>query len=277
MLLSVLFVSLSTILQRIILRENRSSPIAFSILFQLVVAGMVGLFGFLFTDMSLPNLIPMSPRLILLAVLYALASIFSFKALKETEASKYSILFTSRTIVAVVCSSIFLQQNLGLRQGVGALLILVSAVLVTIHQERFKLERGDIYTLIAAALAGIAVVNDKILVSSLPVYPFVTLAFLLPALLIVLARPKEVVHIKYFLGKRTLLKTLFFCSFFAAGAITYYTALQRTTNLPQATTINTTSVILTALLSIIFLKETSFLKRKLLGALLSFIGLILVS
>lgn len=274
---SVLLTSTATLVQKVLLKDDKSYPIAFSILFQLSIALLIGLFGFLFEDMKFPNLYPLLPNLCLLTIAYGLGSMFMFKALKETDASKFSIIFSSRVILAVVLSSILLHQGLGYKQLIGAIFILISVVLVVARKEKFRLDKGDLYAYISAILFGLEVVNDKFLLQFLPTYPFITIAFLLPALLMLAIRPAEISHFKYFLGKATFIKTLIFCIIYALGAVAYFTSLKLTTNISQAVMINMTTVVVTVILAIILLKETSFLKRKLLGALLSFIGLVLVS
>ena len=76
---------------------------------------------------------------------------------------------------------------------------------------------------------------------------------------------------------RNFLKKLGMLSIlYAASAITIFSAYQVGRNAAQIAPLNQTSTILTVILAIIFLKERSQLVRKLLGGLLSFIGIVLV-
>src|SRR5256885_144713 len=103
-LLSVITYSFSSILQRVILKESNSHPMAFTILFQLFVGLFILLYGFAFSKMTLPDLRPLAFNLTLATLLYATGNIFIFKALKITEASKFSIIFSSRTLFTILAS-----------------------------------------------------------------------------------------------------------------------------------------------------------------------------
>jgi len=69
--LSVLSYSLAVVVQRMILREDKSQPIAYSIFFQFLTGVIIGIVGFFISDMRLPvDLGKVAVNLVALAVLY---------------------------------------------------------------------------------------------------------------------------------------------------------------------------------------------------------------
>lgn len=80
-----------------------------------------------------------------------------------------------------------------------------------------------------------------------------------------------------FLTKKIIWKLLLLCVIYAAGSLMFFVALQKAPNSSQVATINLTSVVVIVLLAIIFLKERAEWPKKVIGAVLSFIGLLLVS
>lgn len=80
---SVIFFAISTLLQRLLLKEDNSDPIAYSIFFQILIGVLIGGVGFLVADMALPDLKPLLPNLIIAIIFYALANIFVFNSLKK--------------------------------------------------------------------------------------------------------------------------------------------------------------------------------------------------
>ncbi len=276
-LTSVCLYSISVLLQRILLREDKSDPIAYSVFFQLLTGLMIGVFGFLFSDMSFPNLKPLFFNLVLMVLLYAFGSVAIFKALKTLEASRFTIIFASRALFTILASSLLLGESLSLQQFLGTFLILTGVVLVNIKSTRLAFSKKEFLALFAAVSFGLGNTNDRFLLQEFKVYPYVFLGFVLPAVLITLLYPYKVKKMKIFLEGRVLVKMLLLCLIYAVAAITFFSALQIADNSSQVVSVNLTSVIVTVLLAIVFLNEREHLLQKLLGALLSFMGLLLVS
>jgi len=275
-LINVVTYSIGVLLQRLIVKEDKADPIAFSILFQLLVGIIVGIYGFIFEDMSIPPLAPLAINLILMAVLWGLANIFNFSALKVTEASVFTIIFSTRGIFTTLASGYFLGEFLNSKQWLGSFFILLGIVLVSIKPKGFKFTKKELLSLLTAMAFGFANTNDRILLSSFNLYPYVSLAFIVPAFAVALYRPKSVLNIGNFIKKGVIEKTILVAVVFAASSLAYFKALQITPNSSQVASISVSGVILTVLLSIIFLKEGDRMPQKLLGSVASFVGLVLM-
>lgn len=276
-LLSVLTYSVSVLLQRVLVREDKTDPVAFAITFQVIVGIIVGIFSYLTQDMSIPSLRPIWGNFVLMLALYSAGNIFLFTALQKIEASKFTIFFSSRALVTVFASSVFLGEKLNIGQWVGAACIFAGIYLVTGKISRVNFSKFELFAFCAAVAFGLANTNDRILLKSFHVYPYVFLGFLLPSILMTIAYPSSVKHMNNFFGKKIFWKLLVLCSIYATGALLFFVALQKAPNSSQVATINLTSVIVIVLLSIIFLKEHTDWLKKIIGAVLSFIGLLLLT
>lgn len=272
--ISILSYSASVLLQRLIMRES-DRPVAFAIFFQLFVAVLFAIAGLALGKLQMPDWKPLTFNLLLSMVLYGLGNIFIFKSLNSTEASRFTVVFASRTFFTVLASSILLRELLNATQWMGAVLIFAGAVCAT-AKKRVAFDKGELFAILAAIVFGFAVTNDRFILQSFEVYTYSIIGFLLPAIFIAAAYPREVRHMKSFLKKETFLQSLAVCFIYALFALTFYMALQEASNSSQVAAVSLSSVILTVILSIIFLKEREFLWRKIFGAVICSVGLLLL-
>lgn len=276
--LSVLFYSFSVLLQRILLKDNKSDPISFSIFFQAGVSIIIGLLVVLFKGgITIPDMSQIWVYVLLMALLYGLANISVFKSLKLTDASQFGVLFQSKNLFAIIGTSLVFKEMLTATQWVGALLLIAGVVVVSLKKTKFKIDKGSILALVAGLLFGAANVNDRFLVGFFDPYTYVVIGFLFPAIFISLLYPKKLSGIKVFFKKAFVYKMILLCFLYGLSATAFFAALSLTDNASQLFSINAFSVITVVVFSIIFLKERDFMPRKIIGAVLSLVGLLLVS
>ena len=237
---------------------------------------LIGACGFIFTEMTFPNLLPLAPNLLLMIVLYGFGNVFIFKSLKMIEASKFTIIFSTRTLFTILASTALLGEILNARQWSGALLVMLGVLLVTLKSRRISFTKGELIALPAAIFFGFANANDRFLLQSFDVFPFVFLGYVLPALFILLIYPTSLRKMQILIRGKVLKKMLVLCVIYAASAVIFFTALQIAPTASQVVAVNLTSVIVTVLLAIIFLNEREHIPRTLLGAVISFAGLLLL-
>ena len=112
-LLSVVLISFGGILQKVVMKDQRSDPWAYSITFQFLVGVFVATYGFAFSDMTLPtNIRPLIPNLVLMVLLWSANNILLFSALKRIEASIFTVIFSTRSLFTTLASSLFLSEFL---------------------------------------------------------------------------------------------------------------------------------------------------------------------
>ena len=272
--ISVITNSVSVLLQKILLKNDKIDSTAFSIVFQLFT-GLLILIYAVFRGFSVPNLLPLLPNLLLMILVYGIGNICIFKALKVGEASSFTIVFATRAIWTIVIAMLFLGEHFSITQLVGTAFILSSVILVS-WQNGIKIGKGTAYSLIAAAAFGIAFANDAFIVRNFDVPSYLVIAFIVPALAIWIVFPQSTAKMKEMLEIHFLKKLILLGVLYATSAITLFIAYQVGRNIAQIAPLNQTSSILTVVLAIIFLKENTQIGRKLLAILLSFIGILLV-
>lgn len=274
--LSILIASIQVLFARTILKEDQSSPVAYAI-FTNFLSGVI-IFILLIPFLRPPTVaLPKVLLPILLSnFLYGVGVIFSFNALKLVEASEYIVLFATRVFWVILVSVFFFGDKFTLTQFLGTILILAGVYIVSLSQKKFNFKKGHIMILLAAPLFGTAFTIDGYILRTLDASLYVPISSCLTGIFAASIRPKEIFQIKYIfkgklLGKLTLLSLLF-----GLSAFTYLLALQLSKNASQVASINQTSIILTVILGVIFLKERNHLLRKLFAAILSFVGVLLV-
>lgn len=273
--ISVVTYSISVLLQKILLRNDKSDPITYSIVFQLLTGIMIGIYAVL-NGFKTPDLVPLMPNLILMTILYGAGNVFIFSALKIIDASEFTILFALRAIITIIGAIIFLKESFSVQQALGTLLIILSVVLVSWKKQRLAFNKGFVFSSLAALSFGLAFTNDAFVLNNFDVPSYLTIAFIVPSLAVWAIYPKSTMRMKPLLEKRTLWKLGLLGFFYAISAITIFLAYQIGRNASQIAPLNQTATIITVLLSIIFLKERTGLLNKLLGAIISFIGVILI-
>jgi len=267
--------AIAVVLQRVLMKGKNSDPIAFSIVFQLLVGILTGTYACI-KGFNLPNLVPFIPNLILMALLYGLGNALVFKALKTIDASEFTIIFASRTLWIVIGAVIFLKESFSLQQFLGTVLIISSIILVSWKRKKIVIGGGIWTALLAAVVMGAAFTNDVFIVSSFDVPSYLTLAFIVPALVVWALYPKSTKAMKLIFEKQNLMQLLVLAVIYSGAAISIFLAYQVGKNASQIAPLNQTSTILTVLLSMIFLGERSDYLKKVIGAVVSFIGVLLV-
>ena len=276
-LLSVLTYSVSVLLQRVLIKEENHDTVAFSIVFQLITAACIGAYGYAAHLMQFPDLLPYLPNLLLMTVLYSLGNYFLFSSLKKAEASKVTIIFACRAFFTVAASTVFLQEALNPIQWLGALLVFAGVILVSGNIRKRTFAREEWFALLAAIFFGFEVANDRFILRTFPVVPYVFIGFITPGIGIALLKLRSISQIPVLLKLNVVWKIIVLCAIYAVSAVAFFIGLQKAPNASRVITINLTSVIVTVILAIIFLKERTDWVKKVIGAALSFAGLLLLS
>lgn len=271
---NVIIFSLATLYQRVILK-NSKDPVLFYIINGITAGLMLLTYGF-WMGFKLPNFSDISLNLIIMTIFLGVGNMLNFNALKKVDASEFTVLFSTRAVWSVVGAILILGESFGVKQIIGASLIIASVFLVSWKKKSIRLNEGEMLTLAAAALFGLEFVNDTYLLNSVDLFFYLPLIFLFPALFIGVLNYKKVIRIQNYVSFRDFLKLVVLALLFAVSATATLTAYTLGHNAAQIAVLNQTSTILIVLLGIIFLNERNHMKLKILGALISLIGVYLV-
>ncbi len=276
-ILSVAFYSLATIAQRMMMKDEDSDPTAFMIVFQFLVTVVI-IGYFLFTKISIPNVLPVLPNLLLNGFLIAIASLCMFKGLKLIEAADFTIIGTSSTFWGLITASIFLKEAVTVEKIIGTILVVIGVVVITARKkkEKFSFQKGHLYSLISASAFGIAFTNEVFIVGQIGVMQNLLIGFFLPGFIILLLYPKSVAKMKLLLKPRSMAKMTIFSLLYLFGAIAIFAAYKVGGEASKIYPIGKAEVIFTAILGALLLKEYDHPVKKIIGVLTTFVGVLLL-
>jgi len=272
---TVLGVSVSNLYLRRVMKEEENDPILFSIAFQFILTFIVLIFA-LYSGFSFPPPLSLVPRFIFGATLYAFGTLCAFYASKQIGAGEFTILSSSGSLITILLGVFLLGNSFGLNKALGGTLILAS-VIVLYAKEKMKISRGMWLALGVAVFYGVAVVNDVVILRTYNVMSFVPLMCFLPGFIILLMFPKRILKVKKLLKPKPLQHIVLYSLFYAVGTIFFYSALSGGATISQLSPISRASIIVTVILSAIFLGEKKELVRKIVSAILVSIGVILLA
>ena len=273
-LLSILAVSISNILQRVLMKDDKSDPFLYSIVFQFAAAAITGTFA-LIKGFALPPIGQLPLNFFLEAVLYGLGTVFIFKSLQGLESSEVTILSSARLLVTIITAVFLLHEPFGLMRILGACLIIFAILLVTERKKGFKLNRGILYAFLMSLCYGLAVTNDAfILRQNKDVLSYTAIAFFLPGIFLLFIKPDAIKKMPSLLRPSAFRNMLIMSFFYSVAAVSFYTAIGLGGNASQVGPINQASVIVTVILAILFLGEKKNLIKKIVSAIIVFAGVL---
>lgn len=275
LLINVVAISVAYLFQRLAMKKEDSDPVLSTIIFQFLLGFLTIPFAVV-QGFSWPNWAELWPYFLFSTTLYALGSIMFFKSIKLIEASEMTILGGVGAIVAVLCAYIFLQERLVPQQYFGALLVILSILLVQYRKQKFVFSKGAIFALVATSLFAFATISDVLIIKTYDAISYAGLMSLFPGLMLCLMYPKKVKELPKAI--KTINKNLVaYGIIYSVGVITFYMALAKGAMLSQVSVISKTNIVLTVILAAIFIKERDNLWRKILAAIICMVGVILVA
>ena len=275
-ILSVIVSSVASILQRVLMRDDKSNPYSYAFIFHLLLGILVLVFGLMRgSDFSLfsGNIF----MLLLASALWGACQVFLFKALQLLEVSEVTIISGVRVVVTIIASVIFLNEVFNGWNILGTILILAATLLVVDLSKGFKFNKGFWYTIAMTTFAGLAIVADSANVQHYDVLAYSSFSNFLSGFFILAFYPKALRQWAHFVQPRFLIKMLPLAVFSATQGVLYLLALTYGGNTAQVGTIRQASVIVTVLLAVIFLNERGKLWHKLIAAALVTAGVFLLS
>ncbi len=273
-LLSALLFALVALLSRVI-SINSAHPRAYSVIFGLS-GSVCTLFLFLVEPFSFR---PVSAIVLVLTLVsticYGLGDRLAFTVSKSIEASLLTIIDNLTPVVTFVASLIFLGEGFTLKKLVAVVFILLGNLLVVYRGTAIKFDKAFFLALFSAACLGIGLTIDKriSIAYALPVYTFIN--FFVPVLYNIFLPPLPfriiAQQFKVAFWRVTLLA--------AMSVLGYYFTLKAFSlaDASKVVPIMSSSTILVVLSGAIFLKERSYLGRKVIAGICVCVGVVLLS
>jgi uncharacterized membrane protein len=275
-LIGVVGSSFASVMRKALMKDDKADAYASAIAFQLLGFIMILLFSLL-NGFSLPPMQTYWLNYLAQALLWGLVTVFLFKANKYLEASQVTIIYSFASVVGVVCAILFLNDSLNITQIWGIGLILFSVILVFWQKGKLELNRGFWYMLATCLCSGVAITNDAFLLRTTDVFSMLTIGWLTPGLFLLLAHPHAVIKLKYYWHPKHFHSLFWFTLLYAVSGAAFYLAIKAGGQVSQVSPISNASIILTVLLSALFLNERNNLLKKLIAAVLVMTGVLLLS
>ncbi|KKU95179.1 hypothetical protein A3A64_03365 [Candidatus Gottesmanbacteria bacterium RIFCSPLOWO2_01_FULL_48_11] len=273
-IISVVSSSVSNIVQRAVMRDKESDPVASSILFQFILTFITGIFA-LYKGFTAPPIINFPLQFMVSATFYGVGTLCMFQAAKRIEASEKTILSAFGAIVTIVVALIFLNESFTIRQFFGTGLVLLSVVLI---QNKLGIVRsiGTLYAILGTSLYAVAVVSDTFILRHYDAISYTPVMSFLPGVVLLLVNPSVIKRFKSILNGRYIRNMFLYGFFYGIQAIMYYLALSLGANASQMAPLFRSEIVLTVLLAVFLLGERKKLGIKLLSAVIVSIGVFLI-
>lgn len=276
-IISVIFYSFSTIIQRKLMKNVKSDPVASMIIFQFVVTIII-FFYLLLSGSPWPDIPKVWPFLLLNGFLVAIASVSMFQATKYTEAGEYTILGTFSAFVNLFVVTIFLHETLTISKIIGTILIIISILAVAKFSNYKKItwHKGHLYTLLSATAFGAVFASESYTASQIGVLQDLLVGFFLPGLFVLVLKPQALNKMKELINKDYLTKIMSFSILYLLGAITIFGAYVNGGDAGKIYGISNSTVIVTVILAAIFLGERDKPIKKVIATIAAFVGVLLL-
>lgn len=269
--------AISKILQKYALKGEEVDSNAFSAFFLLTVGVMT--LPFLLVEKLV---ISTSPRIWLIVLLsgifYTVCMALFYYALKNTEVSQVETIATTRAIWIMLLGVVFFQENLTISKFIGVFCIFLGLAVIYWKRGKFTgFSKPHLYTLLYAVIISGAYALDKFCLDYFSVAAYQVIIYCLPALLTVIFIPGTLGKIRLFLRPQKSTTIFFVCCFFQMiSTLALYRAYQVGGELSVVGPLTQTSTVLTIFMGILFLQERWNLRRKVVGALLTIMGIVFI-
>lgn len=274
--ISVFGLSISIILQRILLHGNKLNPYAYAAVFQALV-GVLLMIVALIAGFNLPNIMDVWVFALISTVAYGLGHIVYAKTLQKVEASTFSVYFATHAIWMMLFGILFFREHLTWWQIAGSILIFGGVLVLVKRPAQLLKEQGVLYGLATGMLFGVAITAWAYVGRHTDTLSWAAVSFLLPVIVVFLVRPKTIVAVPVVLRDRALLlKLLILAGFYAIGSLTMLYAYKEG-SLAIISPLRQTGIIVTTLLALLFISaERHGVVRKLLAATICFAGVVIL-
>lgn len=274
-LISVASISIANLVQKVLMKDDKSDPYAYTVLFTLVATLITGIFAFI-KGFTFPPVDRYPINFLLSASFYGFGAVLGFKALKILDASENALIVPLGTLVTIVSAVALLGETLSFVKVFGVILILLPIYLLNRVKKQESFRKGAFYAVGMAILFGLAVTNDAYILRSYDAISYTPVIFFLPMLILIAVRPSSIIEVKRIVLSGRIKNILIFALFYSLQAITYYLALGRGSGASRLSAVFKAETILTVLLATIFLYERKNIKLKILGAVMTTVGVLLL-
>jgi drug/metabolite transporter (DMT)-like permease len=274
-IISVLSLSISVILQRILIHRDKTDPFAYAVVFQ-------GIVGILLTvvavsvGFSLPGIEKVILPAIISIIFYGVGHIVYAKTLQKIEASAFSVLFATQAIWIMALGIVLLGETITAIQIVGTVLIFAGVGLLIKNISAVFKDKGTLLGLLTGLMFGVAIMSWSYVGRYTDALSWAAISFIGTSLVAFLVRPKSIQKMKPLLKPNVLVTLVLLAVFYGIGSLAMLFAYKEG-SFAIISPLRQTSIIVTVLLALAFLpQERNRIRRKIVAALICVVGVVLI-
>ena len=276
LIISIIFLSFNGLFHKSLLKNDKSDPRAQAIVF----LGLGGFISILIALLRGKLQLEFSPSLIInfsvLATFATIAYVLKYRGFQLINASEVVIFSTTSKFWNVVGASIFLHEAITAQKIIGTLIILLGITVTMYVDQKFKINKGIFFTLLAALLFGLTDINGYYILQTMDASNYQIYFYLLPVFALLLVQPSVLIKVSYYFKLGRAVKVVALSLFDTLGMLALFFAYQMGGKASVIGPLSATKVIVTVVLAIIFLKERDNITKKLVGSVIAVIGVVLL-
>jgi len=274
-IISVLSLSVSVILQRILIHRDKTDPFAYAVVFQGIV-GVLLMAVALAVGFKLPGIEAVTVPAVISVIFFGVGHIVYAKTLQKVEASAFSVLFATQAIWIMILGIVLLGESLTALQVAGTILIFVGVGFLVKNLASVFKDKGVLLGLLTGLMFGIAITAWSYVGRHTDTLSWAAISFIATALVAFLARPKSVQKMKPLLKPKVLATLVLLAIFYGIGSLAMLYAYKEG-SFAIISPLRQTSIIVTVLLALALLpQERNRIRRKILAALICVVGVVLI-
>jgi uncharacterized membrane protein len=218
----------------------------------------------------------LSFNFLLLVLMSTPAYLLVYRAYQLIGASEVALFLATGKLWNVLGAFLFLHEALTLQKVLGAIIILLGIAIVLYDKRRFAFNKGVIFVLLAAFLFGMTDINGFYILRTLDATNYLIYAEFLPVIALLLIQPTILKKVQYYFHKDKAVKVFLLSLGDALGSLAFIFAFQAGGKASVIGPLSATRVLVTTGLAILILKERGNIMNKLIGAVVTVVGVILL-
>lgn len=271
----VLGLSISIVLQRVLIHKYKVDPFGYAVVFQALV-GLLLMVPALTYGFKLPGIEIVWLPAIIAIISYGIGHVVYAKTLQRVEASAFSMLFATHAVWVMILGIILFQETLTVLQVIGTILIFLSILVITRNFRSIFRDKGTLYGLLTGLLFGIAITAWSYVGRYTDTLSWAAISFIIPAFFVLLIRPKTIHSIRPLLTSHILSRLIVLGIFYGIGAFTMLLAYKYG-DFAVVSPLRQAGVVVTVLLALSFLPtERNNITKKILAAIICTVGVVLI-
>ncbi len=274
-LISVLSLSVSVILQRILIHRDKTDPFAYAVVFQGIV-GLLLMVVALAAGFKLPGIEKVIVPALICLFFFGAGHVVYAKTLQVVEASAFSVLFATQAVWIMILGIVLFGESLTALQVAGSLLIFIGVGFLIKNIGAVIKDRGTLLGLLTGLMFGVAITTWSYVGRHTDTLSWAAISFVGTALVAFLVYPKSILKMKPLLKPKVLSNLILLAVFYGIGSLTMLYAYKEGT-FAVVSPLRQTSIIVTVLLAFALLpQERSRVGRKILAAVTCVVGVIFI-